>query len=175
MKDSINPTMSFKNQPVKEFQTYLRKISQSYGDIPSVEPDGIYGPETTAAVAAFQRQFHLPVTGKVNLETWSRIFSVYEEITLGELPPESLQPYPKGNVNLKEGDTGEKVFILQAVLSEIAERYQNFDAQGITGVYDAGTADNIRRIQRMGRLPETGEVDRKTWEQLTKIYNEVVR
>lgn len=80
MKDSINPTTHFKNQPVKEVQTYLRKISQAYPEIPRVEPDGIYGPETAAAVAGFQERFRLPVTGAVDLETWNAIFLVYNEV-----------------------------------------------------------------------------------------------
>ena len=37
-------------------------IAEQDGQSPSVVPDGIYGPNTTAAVTAFQRRHGLPVT-----------------------------------------------------------------------------------------------------------------
>ncbi|MFA6983175.1 MAG: peptidoglycan-binding domain-containing protein [Sedimentibacter sp.] len=40
--------------------------------------DGVFGPDTTAAVIAFQILYGLPVTGVVDLETWSRLSEVYQ-------------------------------------------------------------------------------------------------
>ena len=51
---------------VREFQTALRELSRYNLLIPRISVDGIYGPETAAAVAAFQGAHGLPVTGEVD-------------------------------------------------------------------------------------------------------------
>jgi peptidoglycan hydrolase-like protein with peptidoglycan-binding domain len=40
-----------------------------------------------------------------------------------------------------------------------------------TGIYDALTAEAVRGFQQRHQLPETGEVDRATWDALANTYN----
>lgn len=56
-------------------QDYLRIISQRY-PIPTVLPDGVFGPQTRAAVVAFQRSFGLTPDGIIGPDTWNRIVTV---------------------------------------------------------------------------------------------------
>ena len=62
-----------KSQHIYDLQTCLRRLQQERGVSPLV-PDGIYGAETAEAVRAHQRECGLPVTGRVDRETWDSIY-----------------------------------------------------------------------------------------------------
>lgn len=65
-------------------QQYLSYISTLITDIPSVTPDGIFGPATQAAVIAFQKRFGLTPDGIVGQTTWNKIVEVYRDLRFGE-------------------------------------------------------------------------------------------
>ena len=62
---------------VTELQTMLREMSKHYLGIRRVNPDGIFGAETTAAVTDAQRVFDIPITGKVDYATWLMIYEMF--------------------------------------------------------------------------------------------------
>ena len=64
-----------------QIQEQLARISRSYPAIPTITPDGIYGPETREAVERFQSIFGLPVTGVIDFRTWYRISEIYVAVT----------------------------------------------------------------------------------------------
>ena len=64
-------------------QQYLNRIAQTYPAIPTVTVDGVFGAQTEAAVAAFQRTFGLPPNGVVGPITWSYITDLYEDLAVG--------------------------------------------------------------------------------------------
>ena len=66
---------------VRQVQEQLVRISQVYSAIPTITPDGIYGPATRAAVEAFQSTFGLPVTGVIDYTTWYKISEIYVAVT----------------------------------------------------------------------------------------------
>ena len=59
----MRPPESFIGQPIRSLQTMLRLIAEDAPGHVRVIPDGIYGPETMQAVAAFQRIHGLSATG----------------------------------------------------------------------------------------------------------------
>lgn len=65
---------------VAAIQRYINAISAVDPTIPSVTVDGIYGPNTAAAVRAIQEQAGLDVTGYVGWTTWRRIVTMYNDI-----------------------------------------------------------------------------------------------
>ena len=77
---------------VLDLQRYLNRIARVYAIIPTLEEDGIFGPKTRLAVAAFQRLFRLPVTGQVNLQTWEEIAQRYDDLQAGEILREGQYP-----------------------------------------------------------------------------------
>ena len=90
------------------FLQYMLSILSNY--IPNIPPlaiDGIYGPNTRAAVLAAQRWLQLPETGTVGADTWNEIYDQYagiENTTLRstESFPSRTQgnnPTAGGNVN----------------------------------------------------------------------------
>ncbi len=66
---------------VRQIQEQLAAIADVYYSIPGLAADGIYGPQTTASVRAFQEKFDLPVTGQVDQATWYKISAIYVAIT----------------------------------------------------------------------------------------------
>ncbi len=62
---------------VRQMQEEINVIHEGYPAIPTVTPDGIYGPATAAAVEKIQSVFGLPVTGIVDYRTWYKISEVY--------------------------------------------------------------------------------------------------
>ena len=66
---------------VRQMQEQLARISKSYPAIPTITPDGVYGPSTRRAVEVFQSVFGLPVTGVVDYNTWYEISNIYVAVT----------------------------------------------------------------------------------------------
>jgi len=67
---------------VSIMQAYLNRISENW-HIPSVgEADGLFGPCTRAAVAAFQDNFNLSAgnKGMIDKSTWYEITQIYDSI-----------------------------------------------------------------------------------------------
>lgn len=66
---------------VLQLQRYLNAVSSYYGDLPSVEADGIFGSATRNAVQDFQRMYLSRVTGTVDPETWYRLVELYNYVS----------------------------------------------------------------------------------------------
>ena len=73
----MRPLHSFVGQPIRSLQTMLRVIAEDDPTHLRIVPDGIYGPETTAAISTFQRKHGLPVTGVTDQATWEAVVGVY--------------------------------------------------------------------------------------------------
>ena len=65
-------------------QEMLEYISTVFPEIPYVQSDGTFGPETTAAVTAFQRAYGLVANGIVDEETWNKMITVYRQLRFGD-------------------------------------------------------------------------------------------
>lgn len=72
-----NLTVGSSGTKVRQMQEQLDVVARSFPAIPRVTADGIFGPQTQAAVRAFQRVFDLPATGVVDFATWYKISQVY--------------------------------------------------------------------------------------------------
>ena len=65
---------------VRQLQYMLSVLSSHIPTIPPLQVDGIYGPQTRAAVLAAQRRFGLAETGNVGRQTWEAIYNQYAGI-----------------------------------------------------------------------------------------------
>ena len=159
--------MTEKQKAIHEAQGYLRNISRTFGDIPLLIPDGIFGEETEKTVLAFQKKRGLEQTGIINYETWTEILKENERAAFisSDLLLIANEEFP-----LRRGMQSRAVAHLNTMLQRLGESYGNFSPVEISDVFDAETERSVKQWQRVIRAEETGEVDKLTWERLTQWY-----
>ncbi len=153
-----------KKQHIYEIQTYLYSISLFNDKIPQVIPDGVYGKDTAEAVKAFQREYGLPETGNTDPATWRKIVNVYRAYI--HAAPAPFHVFPSAGYVVKNGDHGELIYVIQAMLNDIGSSYDNFPETKVCGDYDVPTAEAVKQFQKKVGLPQTGRVDSATWNML---------
>ncbi len=157
-------------------QFFLTLISQFVDFVAPVNTDGVYGQNTANQVSAFQRYKGLPVTGEVDRATWESLYSAYKGIVdyleeRQQITPVLTEPFP--GVILRIGDTGPSVGLFKSYLSYLSKIF--FDIPPVTGnnVFDRRTQNAVREFQRIFSLPQTGNVDERTWNTLADVYSTV--
>lgn len=155
---------------VYELQDYLRTIARANPKIFLLVPDGIFGDETTLAVSQFQEIFNLPVTGKVDFETWVVIINEKDRILFELSLPIQVSPIDNSDLPLKKGDKNQHVAILQIMLIFVAEKFDNINKISATGLFDEPTEAAIKQWQGVSGLSQNGVVDKKTWNSLAAFY-----
>ncbi len=160
---------------VQALQTYLNRISRNYPAIPKIPAvDGTFGAATEAAVRKFQEVFGLSPTGVVNEATWYKITYIFtsvkriaelnsEGLTLDELPRQYAQ-------EVRIGMQGDEVRIIQYYLAVISAYYEAVSPVSITGYFGEETEKSVKSFQRVFGLPQTGVVDRLTWNDMFRAY-----
>ena len=152
-------------------QVALNRISQNYPAIPKIPAvDGVFGSRTAATVRVFQKIFGLTADGIVGPATWYEVVRLYTAVTsLSELRSEGQQFYA---INwtapnaLQVGDSGEKVRQLQYMLSVLSSYIPEVPPVAVDGIFGSQTRAAVLAAQRRFNLPETGNVDPLTWDEI---------
>lgn len=156
---------------VKNLQYFLSFISEFEPEVPSIQIDGIFGPNTRRAVEAFQQLYGIPVTGTVDLVTWRSLYSAYRGM-LNSLPEGYLNNvtsiYP--GTPLTIGSRGDAVRDLQTYLNFIADFYTDIPKISVDGVFGPATLEAVNEFERLFGLPETQSVGYPTWQAITDLY-----
>lgn len=161
---------------VVTIQVALNRIAQNYPAIPKISTiDGIFGSKTAASVRKFQEVFDLTADGIVGPATWYAIVRLYTAVTsLAELQSQGQQYYvinwnPPNALSL--GSTGDKVRLLQYMLSVLSTFIPEIPDISIDGIYGNATRAAVLAAQRRFRLPETGNVDAAVWNEIYAQYS----
>jgi len=157
-------------------QVSLNRVAQNYPAIPKIPAvDGIFGSRTEASVRAFQQIFGLTPDGIVGPATWYELVRLYTGVTqLSELRSQGQQFYavnwspPNG---LQVGDSGEKVRLLQYMLSILSSYISAIPPVSVDGIFGNATRAAVLAAQRRFGLPETGNVDSATWDEIYDQYS----
>ena len=164
---------------VNRIQLWLNRVSRNYPAIPKIAfPDGLFDVDTENAVKKFQEIFNLTPDGVVGNATWYKLFYIFTSVKrLSELDSEGVN---LANVSrqftteLSEGDQGVNVRLIQYFLNLIAEFNNFIPSVTIDGIYGPATTQSVTVFQRSQNLPETGIVDRQTWDALYSRYTSLV-
>ena len=155
-------------------QVMLNRISQSYPAIPKVPTvDGIFGARTEASVRKFQDVFNLNPDGIVGSATWYSLVRIYVAVTrLAELRSQGQRFYANSWAHepIEQGDRGIKVEHLQYMLSVLSEYIPEMLPVTVDGIYGSNTRNAVLAAQRRFGLPQTGEVDFDTWDEIYDQY-----
>ncbi|MBR3979301.1 MAG: peptidoglycan-binding protein [Oscillospiraceae bacterium] len=178
-------TSSYPGSPIRRgdtgpnvvvIQVSLNRIAQNYPAIPKIPTvDGIFGSRTEASVISFQEIFGLTPDGIVGQATWYALVRLYTAVTsLSELRSQGQQFYainwsPPGG--LEVGDSGEKVRLLQYMLSVLSAHIPTIPPLTIDGIYGPATRNAVLAAQRRFGLPETGTVGAQTWDEIYDQYS----
>ncbi len=164
---------------VKSLQIYLNRISGNYPAIPKIAAtDGVFGSDTEEAVRKFQEIFGLEVTRTVSRATWYKITYIYTSVKrIAELDSEGVrfeEIAQQFTEDLRIGMQSIEVSMLQYYLAVIGAYYEAVTPVDITGYFGEMTENSVKSFQRVFGLPQTGEVDRETRNDLYRAYQGIV-
>jgi peptidoglycan hydrolase-like protein with peptidoglycan-binding domain len=165
------------NENVRIMQNFLNRIRINYPLIPAISnPDGYFGPDTDAAVRAFQRTFNMTADGVIGKDTWNKILYIYVAvIRLAELDGEGIRidigKTPPTKV-LSQGTSGEDVLQLQFILDAVAP-YYDLPPVVKEGKFGATTKNAVIEFQKAFKLTADGVVGASTWNKLYSVYRGV--
>ena len=157
---------------IRNLQRYLRTISYRYPEIPPPPVDGIFEDATRESLEAFQTFVGLPVTGTADRITWEALYAAYLDALFNASLPTPLPVFPHSpeDYAVRLGDSGYLVTSVQYLLLELSTLYGFPTPIEQGGVYGKDTADAVAYFQKLCLLPESGEVDKRTWNYLVGAY-----
>jgi peptidoglycan hydrolase-like protein with peptidoglycan-binding domain len=166
-------------QAIMNLQRYLRQLSYSDTRIPPVPVDGVFGNTTRRALSLFQNLYRLPVTGTADQATWNALFRAYQEDVEKHSLPAPVPFFPRYPLEYSAGlgDEGMLITVIQLLLRELLLTYGlDVANMAINGTFDPATEVAVKQFQRLHRLPESGRVDKVTWNRMAEGHkNEMTR
>ena len=165
---------------VELIQRKLNRISANFPGIPKIpNVDGFFDESTLAAVKKFQEVFGLTPDGIVGRATWYKIQFAYNGVKkLSEITSEGLRLNDINTAfgtSLQEGDSGDGVLALQYYLSYISLFVPTVSEVDYDGDFGPGTTAAVKSFQKTYGLPESGIVDRLTWDNIENVYYGILR
>lgn len=157
------------DQPVCSLQYMLMRLGEKYDFLPQLAVDGMFDERTLEAVMLFQRELFPPVTGVVDQGVWNTIRDAWIQFELENAPPRSLRGFPAG-VSAGLGDQNSYLLLPQAMFQSLSQVLEGVSEENLNGTHDEASAANARWLQRRAGLEETGEMNRDTWDALTRLY-----
>lgn len=175
----IELTVGSAGDDVKSLQIYLNRISRNYPAIPKISvADGVFGVATEEAVKKFQSIFGLAPTGVVNESTWYKITYIFTSVKrIAELNSEGVtfeEISRQYSEDVRIGMQGDEVRIVQYYLAVIGAYYEAVSPVSVTGYFGEETEKSVKSFQRVFGLPQTGVVDRLTWNDMYRAYQGIV-
>ena len=167
----MRPNESFVGQPVRSLQTMLRVLAEDDRRLPTVVPDGIYGPSTANAISALQRREGIPATGIVDQRTWDTVAENYEPALIRIGKAQAIEIVLDPGEILRSGDNSPYILLLQSMLAYLASDHATIEKPTFSGMIDPATAASIKSFQQLAGLPTTGELDKVTWKHLVHHFS----
>lgn len=157
-------------QPVRSLQHMLRRLALEYPFLPKLVADGIFGEETLEAVMLYQRELHPPVTGIVDLELWNDIYDRWQAVEQKYGESRALRAFPSEQAQVELGSEEEYLILPQTMFRLLSRYLSGFAQENANGIHGEDSVRNTKLIQQAAGLEETGILDRRTWEMLSRLY-----
>ena len=157
-------------RPVAGLQYMLGRLARGYPELIHLMVDGVFGERTLEAVMRFQKEFHLPVTGVVDRETWEAVRDSWLRLEEREGETRSTQIFPSEGTKVRQGQEREYMVLPQTMFQILSRYLEGIVPHAPDGVHGSASADNVRWLQKAAGLPQTGTLDRSTWDVLSRLY-----
>jgi len=172
---TLSPGMS--GPDVLTIQNWLNRIRVNFPTIPQITATGVYGPQTEAAVRAFQAIPSLSstgITGLVGRATWWNISRAYSAVKrLGELTSEGIVAgigrTPPTEI-IRQGSRGNLVGRAQYIMNFISQFYTDVPTVKQDFNFGPNFAAAVREFQRVFGLNPDGVIGPLTWRMLFDVY-----
>jgi len=162
---------------VAALQRWLNRIRVNFPVIPQIVVNGVYGPQTEAAVRAFQgipSLSSVAPNGVVNRTTWFNISRAFSAVTrLGELTSEGIivgiGRTPPTDI-IRQGSRGTLVGQAQYIMNFISEFYHDVPSVVQDSNFGPNFTAAVREFQRLFGLNPDGVIGPLTWRRLYEVY-----
>ena len=134
---------------MRQLQYMLAVAAQFVQQLPSISVDGVFGPVTRDAVAAFQGYEGFSVTGEADDRTWDALYELYSGIDNRVLQNRAVFPQ------------------LDSAATTVANAGARLAALGYSGT---NLQQSIRAFQRANGLAVTGRLGDDTARAITRQY-----
>ena len=160
--------------PIQSLQHMLNHLARTTPSLPRLAESGTFDEPTLEAVMIVQRDFGLPVTGIVDQATWDTVTNAYYLNLFETGKPPLLHVLSSGNTAIQESETDLLLHVVQAMFSALQKVITNFEETVQSGSNSSSTTRNLRLLQRLASLPESGTLDRSTWAILAHLYRALI-
>ncbi len=167
----MRPENDYLGLPIRSLQSMLREISYCREGFPCPTPDGVFGEVTLEAVMRFQKEKGLPVTGVVDNDTWDAVVEAYWVAVPDNAPPRLLFPMRERDFTIRAGQCCIHMFLIQAMYQALSRVLDGVEPTPVTGEHAGPSVRNTVWLQRRSGLPETGIMEKHTWNMLTRAYD----
>ena len=154
-------------QVVRQIEDYLLLIRTYDKRIPIFTTDGTYNNSTRAAVTALQNILSITPSGIVDYDTWLGLTNWYWQLLEEH---ENTLFIENQAFDLKLGDSGHPVVVLQSQLGEFSKIYPNVIRPAVTGQFGLSTAEAVRALQRSYGTYADGIVTSAFWNRMQRDY-----
>ena len=161
-------------RPIESLQTMLQQLSYGYKALPFLARDGRFGEETLEAVMIFQREFGLPVTGRVDPDTWDEVVRRFDGWINERATPNSLRAFPVRPFQLEIGDRDDTAILVQTLFGILSGVVDGIADGKRDGLHTETSVDNTIWLQKVSGLPTTGVMDKETWNRLARLYDVLI-
>ena len=134
---------------VRQLQYMLAVVAQFVQQVPSLAVDGIFGPDTRDAVAAFQGYEGFAVTGEADDRTWDALYDLYSGIDDRVLQNRAAFPP------------------FDSAATTVANARRRLEALGYTG---QNLQQALRAFQRARGLPVSGRLTEESAKAITAAW-----
>lgn len=160
--------------PVSSLQYMLRRLALQYEILPMLVVDGLFGEETLEAVMVFQREFFPPVTGIVDYGTWEAIRKKWEATEPVLQEPRPVRVFPGNGKQAQEGEHHRFLAVPQTMFQALSQYLNGISTGPSDGQHEGASVENVRWLQRRAGLEETGVLDQRTWDVLSRLYEVII-
>lgn len=160
--------------PIRSLQHMLNHLARTDPALPRLAETGIFDEPTLEAVMVFQRDHELPVTGIVDQVTWDTITAAYYLSLFKTGSPPTLHIFTSGTDTVQVSEYNTALFVVQAMLTALSTAISNFEQIEFDGINTGSTTKNLRKLQALAQLEETGILDRSTWLILSSLYRALI-